>query len=234
MVKFEIFADVASVSDIESYSTDSHVTGFTTNPTLLAGAGITNYREFAELAMRAAKSKPLSFEVVADDLPTIAAQARKIGGWGQNLYVKIPITTTNAESCVPIIRTLLDEGIAVNATAVMTDDQVTSLCAVLSPNDDIIISVFAGRIADTGVDPVPVMRRYVQQAAHLDRTRVLWASPREVLNIVQAREIGCHIITVTPDLLRKSKNIGKNLSQFSLETVKMFFDDARNAGLDIQ
>lgn len=234
MVKFEIFADVASVGDIESYSSDEHVTGFTTNPTLLARAGITNYRVFAELAMRAAKSKPLSFEVVADDLPSISAQARKIGSWGQNLYVKIPITTTKGESCIPIIRTLLDEGIAVNVTAVMTDDQVASLCAVLSPNDDTIISVFAGRIADTGVDPVPAMRRYVQQVAHLDRTRVLWASPREVLNIVQAREIGCHIITVTPDLLRKSKNIGKNLAQFSLETVKMFFDDARNAGLDIQ
>ncbi len=234
MVEFEIFADVASVSDIESYSTDSQVTGFTTNPTLLAGAGVTNYREFAELAMRAAKSKPLSFEVVADDLPTIESQARTIGGWGRNLYVKIPITTTNGESCVPVIRVLLDEGIAVNATAVMTDEQVTSLCAVLSPDDDIIISVFAGRIADTGVDPVPIMRRYIQQSSHLDRTRVLWASPREVLNIVQAREIGCHIITVTPDLLQKSKNMGKDLGQFSLETVKMFFDDARNAGLDIQ
>lgn len=234
MVKIEIFADVDSVSDIESYSTDSQVTGFTTNPTLLAGAGITNYRKFAEQALRAARSKPLSFEVVADDLPTIAAQARKIGSWGQNLYVKVPITTTTGESCIPIMRTLLDEGIAVNATAVMTDDQVARLCAVLSPNDDIIISVFAGRIADTGVDPVPAMRRYVQQTAHLDRTRVLWASPREVLNIVQAREIGCHIITVTPDLLRKSQNIGKNLARFSLETVKMFFEDARNAGLDIQ
>ena len=234
MVKIEIFADVGSVRDIESFSTDSQVTGFTTNPTLLAGAGITNYREFAEQALRAARSKPLSFEVVADDLPTIAAQARKIGSWGQNLYVKVPITTTNGESCIPIMRTLLDEGIAVNATAVMTDDQVASLCAVLSPKDDIIISVFAGRIADTGVDPVPAIRRYVQQTGHLDRTRVLWASPREVLNIVQAREIGCHIITVTPDLLRKSKIIGKNLAQFSLETVTMFFEDARNAGLDIQ
>lgn len=195
--------------------------------------GVTDYRAFALEAVDAAAGKPLSLEVVADDLETMEVQGRKLGSWGSNVVVKIPIVTSFGKSCMPVVRSLLDVGITVNVTAVLTDAQVSSLISVLRPDDRVIVSVFAGRIADTGIDPVPIMRRYLSQLAHVPNAELLWASPREALNIVQAAEIGCHIITVTPELLRKLDLLDKDLHQFSLETVRMFYEDAVSAGLEI-
>ena len=163
----------------------------------------------------------------------MTSQGLLLGSWGDNVVVKIPITTTAGESCVPVVRALLDEGVDVNVTAILTDDQVRGLMDALTPDDHVIVSVFAGRIADSGVDPVRVMTRYVEWLSAIPGAELLWASPREVLNIVQAADCGCDIITVTPDLLRKLDLLGKDLAQFSLETVRMFYDDALSAGLEI-
>ncbi|CAB4744075.1 unannotated protein [freshwater metagenome] len=195
--------------------------------------GVTDYRAFALEAIEAAAGKPLSLEVVADDLPTMQAQGLLLGSWGANVNVKIPITTTTGESCLPVVRALLDAGISVNVTAMMTDDQVTSLIGILGVDDNVFVSVFAGRIADSGVDPVPLMTKYCDWLKDLPKAELLWASPREVLNIVQASACGCDIITVTPDVLKKLDLIGKDLGVFSLETVRMFYDDALSAGLEI-
>jgi len=229
----QVFTDASTIPEIRGYASEAWVAGFTTNPTLMRKGGVTNYREFALDAIAASAGKPLSLEVVADDLDAMTAQGLVLGSWGANVNVKIPITTTGGESCLPVVRTLLDAGIDVNVTAIMTDDQMKFLTAMLNPEDHVIVSVFAGRIADTGVDPVPVMTRYVEQLAHLPHAQLLWASPREVLNLVQASQCGCDIITVTPDLLKKLDLIGKDLGVFSLETVRMFYDDALSAGLDI-
>jgi len=228
-----IFTDAASVSDIVAYSREPWVSGFTTNPTLMRKAGVTDYKLFAMQAIDAADGKPLSLEVVADDLATMKQQGSTLGAWAPNVVVKIPISNTKGESCLPVIKELVQEGIRVNVTAMMTDAQMESLLGVLNPADHVIASVFAGRIADAGYDPVPIMARYVQWTGGLPETKLLWASPREVLNIVQAADIGCDIITVTPDLLVKMKNLGKDLEVFSLETVQMFYDDAVEAKLSV-
>ncbi len=229
----KVFTDASNAAEIRGYASESWVSGFTTNPTLMRKGGVTDYKAFAEEAIEAAAGKPLSLEVVADDLKSMEEQGFILGSWGSNVVVKIPISTTSGESCVPVVRSLLDAGIGVNVTAILTDAQVISLARVLQPEDNIIVSVFAGRIADSGIDPVPVMRRYLDQLSIFPNAELLWASPREVLNIVQASEIGCHIITVTPDLLRKLDLLGRDLHQFSLETVRMFYDDALSAGLEI-
>ena len=229
----KVFTDASNAAEIRGYASESWVSGFTTNPTLMRKGGVTDYKAFAEEAIEAAAGKPLSLEVVADDLKSMEEQGFILGSWGSNVVVKIPISTTSGESCVPVVRSLLDRGIGVNVTAILTDAQVMSLARVLQPEDNIIVSVFAGRIADSGIDPVPVMRRYLDQLSIFPNAELLWASPREVLNIVQASEIGCHIITVTPDLLRKLDLLGRDLHQFSLETVRMFYDDALSAGLEI-
>jgi len=229
----KVFTDASNAAEIRGYASESWVSGFTTNPTLMRKGGVTDYKAFAEEAIEAAAGKPLSLEVVADDLKSMEEQGFILGSWGSNVVVKIPISTTSGESCVPVVRSLLDAGIGVNVTAILTDAQVMSLARVLQPEDNIIVSVFAGRIADSGIDPVPVMRRYLDQLSIFPNAELLWASPREVLNIVQAAEIGCHIITVTPDLLRKLDLLGRDLHQFSLETVRMFYDDAISAGLEI-
>ena len=229
----KVFTDASNAAEIRGYASESWVSGFTTNPTLMRKGGVTDYKAFAEEAIEAAAGKPLSLEVVADDLKSMEEQGFILGSWGSNVVVKIPISTTSGESCVPVVRSLLDAGIGVNVTAILTDAQVMSLARVLQPEDNIIVSVFAGRIADSGIDPVPVMRRYLDQLSVFPNAELLWASPREVLNIVQAAEIGCHIITVTPDLLRKLDLLGRDLHQFSLETVRMFYDDAISAGLEI-
>ncbi len=229
----KVFTDASNAAEIRGYASESWVSGFTTNPTLMRKGGVTDYKAFAEEAIEAAAGKPLSLEVVADDLKSMEEQGFILGSWGSNVVVKIPISTTSGESCVPVVRSLLDAGIGVNVTAILTDAQVMSLARVLQPEDNIIVSVFAGRIADSGIDPVPVMRRYLDQLSIFPNAELLWASPREVLNIVQASEIGCHIITVTPDLLRKLDLLGRDLHQFSLETVRMFYDDAISAGLEI-
>ena len=229
----KVFTDASNAAEIRGYASESWVSGFTTNPTLMRKGGVTDYKAFAEEAIEAAAGKPLSLEVVADDLKSMEEQGFILGSWGSNVVVKIPISTTSGESCVPVVRSLLDAGIGVNVTAILTDAQVMSLARVLQPEDNIIVSVFAGRIADSGIDPVPVMRRYLDQLSIFPNAELLWASPREVLNLVQAAEIGCHIITVTPDLLRKLDLLGRDLHQFSLETVRMFYDDAISAGLEI-
>ena len=229
----KIFTDASTIPEIRGYASEPWISGFTTNPTLMRKGGVTDYREFGLEAIAAAEGKPLSLEVVADDLKTMTSQGLVLGSWGENVNVKIPITTTSGESCLPVVRTLLDAGIDVNVTAMMTDEQVAGLIEILSVDDDVIVSVFAGRIADAGCDPVPVMSRYVEWLAPLPKAELLWASPREVLNIVQAAECGCDIITVTPDLLRKLDLLGKDLAAFSLETVRMFYDDALSAGLQI-
>jgi len=229
----KVFTDASNAAEIRGYASESWVSGFTTNPTLMRKGGVTDYKAFADEAIEAAAGKPLSLEVVADDLKSMEEQGFILGSWGSNVVVKIPISTTSGESCVPVVRSLLDAGIGVNVTAILTDAQVMSLARVLQPEDNIIVSVFAGRIADSGIDPVPVMRRYLDQLSIFPNAELLWASPREVLNIVQASEIGCHIITVTPDLLRKLELLGRDLHQFSLETVRMFYDDALSAGLEI-
>lgn len=229
----KVYTDASTIPDIRGYAAEPWVSGFTTNPTLMRKGGVTNYRAFAIEAIEAAEGKPLSLEVVADDLTTMTAQGLLLGSWGSNVNVKIPVTTTGGESCMPVVRALLDAGVAVNVTAMMTDQQVSALIEILDVDDDVIVSVFAGRIADAGIDPVPVMTRYVEWLGQLPRAQLLWASPREVLNIVQAAECGCDIITVTPELLRKLDLIGKDLTTFSLETVRMFYDDALSAGLEI-
>ena len=229
----KIFTDASNAAEIRGYASESWVSGFTTNPTLMRKGGVTDYKAFAEEAIEAAAGKPLSLEVVADDLKSMEEQGFILGSWGSNVVVKIPISTTSGDSCVPVVRSLLDAGIGVNVTAILTDAQVMSLARALRPEDNIIVSVFAGRIADSGIDPVPVMRRYLDQLSIFPNAELLWASPREILNVVQASEIGCHIITVTPDLLRKLDLLGRDLTQFSLETVRMFHDDALSAGLEI-
>ena len=229
----KVFTDASTIPEIRGYASEPWVSGFTTNPTLMRKGGVTHYREFAIEAIEAAEGKPLSLEVVADDLETMTAQGLLLGSWGANVNVKIPVTTTAGVSCMPVVRALLDAGVDVNVTAMMTDQQVAGLIEILGTDDDVIVSVFAGRIADAGIDPVPVMTRYVEWLAPLPKAQLLWASPREVLNIVQAADCGCGIITVTPELLRKLDLIGKDLATFSLETVRMFYDDALSAGLDI-
>lgn len=228
----EIYADGAHLSDITNLSQDNMISGFTTNPSLMKQAGIASYREFAIAALNASRGKPVSFEVVADDLSLMEQEAVVVSGWGPNVRVKVPISNSTGHSSVPMVRNLLDRKVPLNITAVMTDGQVEEVLSALHPDDDIIISVFAGRIADTGRDPVPIIARYVSWAQNLS-ARFLWASPREVLNLWHAAASGCHIITLPKSLLEKLSLHDRNLAAYSLETVQMFLDDARTAGLVI-
>lgn len=229
----KIYTDASTIDDVTRFAAEPWVSGFTTNPTLMRKGGATDYREFALAALAAAGDKPLSLEVVADDPATMVEQGLTLGSWAETVVVKIPITTTTGESCLPVVRSLLDADIRVNVTAMMTDDQMRGLVEILDRDDRVIASVFAGRIADAGIDPVPVMTRYAEWLASWPNAELLWASPREVLNIVQASQCGCDIITVTPDVLAKLPTLGKDLAAFSLETVTMFRDDAVSAGLSI-
>jgi transaldolase len=232
-LNIHVYADGAEIAGILEMSRNPLIKGFTTNPTLMRKAGIADYERFAKDLLQHITEHPVSLEVFADDFAEMRRQAKVIAGWGQNVNVKIPITNTKGETSVPLVAELVKSGIVVNVTAIMTHEQVEMLSRVLSPTLTSIVSVFAGRIADSGIDPVPVMRRYLDQLSIFPHAELLWASPREVLNIVQASEIGCHIITVTPDLLRKLDLLGRDLHQFSLETVRMFYDDALSAGLEI-
>jgi transaldolase len=193
-------------------------------------AGITDYEPFAKAVSGQITDQPISFEVFSDDLNEMEQQARRIAKWGPNIYVKIPVMNTKGVSTSPIIETLAKDAVQLNVTAVFTLEQVESILQHLSPNTPSIISIFAGRIANAGIDPVPLMRNAVEMAKRLSKCEILWASPREAFNIIQAEECGCHIITVTPDLLEAKKNFGKDLKQYSLETVQMFYDDAHSAG----
>lgn len=229
----KIFADGADIEGILELARQPHIQGFTTNPTLMRKAGIQDYVGFAKELLAQVTDKPISFEVFADDFESMAAQAREISSWAENVYVKIPVTNTKSESACPLIGRLSAEGIKLNITAIMTEDQVSQVGAALDPAVPAVVSVFAGRVADTGLDPVPMMQNCLTILANRPKAELLWASPRELLNVFQADEIGCHIITVTHDVLKKLSLVGKDLTVYSLETVKMFYNDAEAAGYDI-
>ncbi|NQV82689.1 MAG: transaldolase [Rhodospirillales bacterium] len=229
----KIFADGADLDGIREMAANPMIRGFTTNPTLMRMAGVADYKAFALEALAIVTDRPISFEVFADDFDEMEDQALEIASWGDNVNVKIPITNTRGESAVPLVRRLSGKGVTVNVTAMFTLDHVDSIVDVLDAKTPAILSVFAGRVADSGRDPVPHMKSAVEIARTKPNAVVLWASPRELLNIYQADAVGCGIITVTNDILRKLSGIGKDLDAFSLETVKMFHDDAYAAGYGI-
>lgn len=230
-LKIQIFADGADRAGILELYAQPYIKGLTTNPTLMKKAGIADYEAFARDILQTVTAKPISLEVFDDDFSEMRRQARKIAAWGPNVYVKIPITNTRAESSVPLIRELAAEGVQLNLTALLTLDQVRAVAAVLNPQVPAVVSVFAGRVADTGVDPMPIMRESRAILAHLPKTELLWASCREVINILQAEQCGCHIVTVTHDILAKARTmLGQDLAAISLDTVKMFARDAASAG----
>jgi transaldolase len=232
-LSIKIFADGADLSSMLALSRRPYIKGLTTNPTLMRQAGIADYKAFAADVLVAIDDKPISFEVFADAPTDIVRQARMIASWADNVYVKIPVTTTDGTSTNRIIAELSGEGVKLNVTALMTPAQVESVASALEPGVPAVISVFAGRVADTGRDPVPLMLECVDLLAAHENIELIWASPRELLNIYQADAIGCDIITVTTNLLDKLGLVGKNLDAFSLETVQMFYDDAKKAGYDL-
>ena len=231
--RIKLYQDGAELPKMIAARAQGVVDGFTTNPTLMRKAGVSDYKEFAKKAIAAIPDLPISFEVFSDAFDMMEREAREIANWGGDTYVKIPITNTKGESAAPLVRKLSAEGFSLNVTAIMTLDQVEAVASAAASGARTIVSVFAGRIADTGVDPVPMMTKAVAILKDLPRAELLWASPREVLNVVQAEECGCHIITATPDLIAKVPLFGKDLSQYSLETVKMFYEDARAAGFKL-
>ena len=232
-LKIKIFADGADIGGILELAENHLVKGFTTNPTLMHRVGVVDYERFAREVLDVVREVPVSFEVISDSFDEMARQARKIATWGDNVYVKIPITNTSAESSIGLIRDLTSDGLKLNVTALTTLEQVDSMSSALNPLVPSIVSVFAGRIADTGVDPVPVMEEALKILAPLPDAELLWASPRELLNVIQAEKSGCHIITVTHDLLRKLSGLGRDLAAVSLDTVTMFYDDAVQSGLTL-
>lgn len=229
----QIFADGADkVGMIEMYE-KSYIKGLTTNPTLMKKVGITDYRAFCKDILKTVNDKPLSFEVFSDDFEEMERQALEIASWGDNVYVKIPITNTKSEYCYSLVEKLVKNKVKVNVTAIMTLDQVQGVVDALDPTVPSYVSVFAGRIADTGVDPVPLMTEAVSILKSNPLAELIWASPRELLNIFQANTIGCHVITVTNDLLKKLSLVDYDLDEYSLDTVKMFYNDAVSAGFQI-
>jgi len=228
--RVKVFADGASLDDMRRLAERPIVRGFTTNPTLMRRAGVGDYARFAREALALVEGRPISFEVLADDFSEMERQAREIASWGKNVYVKIPISNTQGRPATALLRRLSADGLRINVTAVMTMCQVASAIEALAGGAPSNISIFAGRIADTGRDPVPTVREAVSMAAAEPSIEVIWASPREVLNVDQADCAGCHIITLTTDLLNKLEMRGKNLDEFSRETVQMFYDDAVRSG----
>lgn len=229
----KIFADGADKSSMLELSTKPYIKGLTTNPTLMRKAGIGNYRDFAKEVLKEIKEKPVSFEVFSDEFCEMERQALEIAGWGDNVYVKIPITNTKRETSCALIARLASRKVKVNVTAMMTLAQVNEVAAVLEPGVPSYVSVFAGRIADTGRDPIPMMVASLERLKQLPKAELIWASPRELLNIFQADAIGCHVITVTSGLLEKLTLVGFDLDDFSLDTVKMFYNDALAAGFKL-
>ncbi len=229
----KLFADGADIKGMLEMYAISYISGFTTNPTLMKKAGIINYSEFAKEILTVINDKPISFEVFSDDFREMEKQAMEIASWGENVNVKIPITNTKGESSSELISKLSSKGVKLNVTAMFTIEQVKSVAADLSKGPGGYVSVFAGRIADAGIDPLPIMKNIVDFLLPYDNVELIWASPRELFNVVQANEIGCHIITATNDILKKLHLLGKELTEYSLETVKMFYDDAYSAGYRI-
>jgi transaldolase len=233
-ISTKIFADGADLEQILQLAGDPRIKGFTTNPSLMWKAGLTDYSEFARSLLDRITDKPISFEVVADDAEDIGRQARVISTWGSNVYVKVPVTTSTGESLAPLVRELSEEGIKVNVTALMTPAQVEVIAHAVKDGAPSCVSVFAGRIADAGVEPLPIMNQSLETLESVaPEAELIWASPREVLNLVQADSIGCHIITMTSDLIAKLELLGKDLDVFSLETVQMFRSDALSAGFEL-
>jgi transaldolase len=232
-LRIKLFCDGARLEDFKAMRQLSHIKGFTTNPTLMKKAGVTDYEAFAKQVLPETGGKPISFEVVSDDFAEMKRQALRLHALGSNVYVKIPVTNTQGEPAYPLVRELSAAGVKINVTAILTLQQVRLAAHALSPATPGIISVFAGRIADTGRDPMPVMRRSKKLLRSRPKAELLWASPRELLNIFHAEECGCDIITVVPDILKKLEFVGYDLRRFSLDTVKMFFDDAKSSGLRI-
>jgi len=232
-MKIKIFADGADLAGIKAMYAKPWIKGFTTNPTLMRKAGVADYKAFALEVLKAVPDKPVSFEVFADEFDEMEAQAMEINSWGPNVNVKIPVTNTKRQFAGPLIRRLSEAGVQLNITAVLTLDQVRAVTEHLAAKTPAIVSIFAGRIADTGTDPVPVMRQALTIMNAKPKAELLWASPRELLNIVQANEIGCHIITATNDILNKLSLLGKDHGDYSLETVEMFYKDASAAGYTI-
>lgn len=227
--RIKLFMDGANLEDMcRAYSSRS-VQGFTTNPTLMRKAGIDDYERFARAAIKAIPDLPISFEVFSDDFEGMEREARLIASWGRNVYVKIPVCNTKGQSSVPLIKKLSAEGYALNVTAVMTLEQVRAINEAIAGDVPSIISVFAGRIADTGRDPIPIMTEAVKTIARNTMAELLWASPRELLNVFHAEQCGCHIITATADVINKTPLIGKDLHEYSIETVKMFYADAQSS-----
>ena len=229
----KIFADGAEKAPMLKLYANPQIQGFTTNPTLMRKAGITDYEAFARDILTAIPDRPISFEVFADEFDEMERQAERIATWGVNVYVKIPVTNTRGESAAALVRRLAGRGVKQNVTALMTLAQVREITDALAAGPAANISVFAGRVADTGVDPLPMMREALEIMRPFPQLELIWASPRELLNIVQASEIGCHIITVTSDILNKLPLMGKDLGEYSLDTVKMFRNDALASGFGL-
>lgn len=229
-LRVKIYADGADIDGMRALSRKPWIKGFTTNPTLMRKAGVADYRAFAIDVLKIITDRPISFEVFSDEFDEMASQAREIATWGKHVYVKIPVTNTRGESSVALIRDLTREGIKLNVTAILALDQVRDVAAALAGGSSAYVSVFAGRVADTGRDPVPLMAAAVEMVRLMPTLELIWASPRELLNIYHADAIGCHIITVTHDILNRLDSIGKDLHDYSLETVRMFRNDAIKAG----
>jgi transaldolase len=229
----QIFADGADFEAMIDMASKPFIKGLTTNPTLMRKCGVLDYKKFSEEVLSQIKDKPISFEVFSDDLDEMNKQAMEIAGWAPNVNVKIPITNSIGVSTIPLIKELSSNGVKLNVTAIMTTDQVRAVVGALNPDMRSYISVFAGRIADTGVDPIPLMVKALEIMKEKPLSELIWASPRELLNVIQADLIGCHVITATTDILKKLELIGKDLTQYSIETVQMFRNDAVASGYSI-
>ena len=232
-LKIKLFADGADKNDMLAMNSNPIISGLTTNPTLMKKAGIQNYETFCKDILEHISAKSISFEVFSDDLDEMEIQAKKISSWGENVYVKIPITNTRREFTYEIIDRLSDDGVKLNITALMTLDQVRGVVSALNSDVESYISVFAGRIADTGIDPTPIMKESLEIMKANNKSELIWASPRELFNVIEANNIGCHIITATTDILKKLDLLNYNLDEYSLDTVKMFYQDAVEAGYKI-
>jgi transaldolase len=233
-LEIKIFADGADLAGMIEMASKSNISGLTTNPTLMKKAKIDNYERFAKEVLREIKDKPISFEVFSDDLEEMKYQGEVLSSWGENVYVKVPVSTTKRESTYSVIEHLSSRGVKVNVTAIMTSSQVNKVLGALNKSVPSCVSVFAGRIADTGMDPMPIMRECVNLLSDNQGAELIWASPRELLNVFQAQEVGCHIITATNDILKKLDLVGKDLEDYSLETVQMFFSDAQESNYYIK
>ena len=229
-LKIKIFADGANVTEMKKVYSEGIVKGFTTNPTLMKKDGVKDYVAFAKDVLSEIKDMPISFEVFTDDFESMERQAREIGSWGDNVFIKIPITNTKGETSYELIKKLSDDGMKLNITAILTLEQIENVSKNINEKTPAIVSLFAGRIADTGRDPIPYIKESLKMLKGKKNAELLWASSRELLNIFQAEECGCHIITVTNDLLKKLQMVNKDLKELSLDTVKMFYNDASSAG----